>query len=426
MGFGPAEPVRMSAGGPESAPDVSDSCPGGDLLPPIPDALSALPGLMGEVQEWITSTMYKPHWGVAGLVTLALIDYMAMTHTRIASRSGLAMGEFFMVLAPSAFGKESLRTPFRKLAEHAMRERLTLPDLHFSAPSSMQGLQEMLMGSRAMAMLPDEFGDWIAKGDKEHHREQAMAHLMQVYGNPFGTVDVPRAISRKLTPVKEPRMVLFGTSTGARFSEVINGSIADRGFLNRFVMLPVGDDPLEIGNESDDPLAYEIPQALATLAKRICSGGQTITFDEDATEYKRAHLRAVLDPLADSDNRLAGRLNEQAARIAAAFAMNEGRCVIDVRDMAAAYEIREGLYQRTAAFFASEASLTGDNPTMRALEQVRNVLKRNGSMSRSRLRDNARQFRRLSVREQSDVLRALVVEGVVQDIAGRLYWTEGN
>jgi len=426
LGFGPAEPVRMSAGGPKAAPDGPDSCPGPDILPPIPEALCALPGRMGEVQEWIVSTMYKPHWGVAGLVTLALMDFMAMMNTRIASRSGLAMGEFFMVLAPSAFGKESLRTPFRKLSEFAMRERLALADLHFSAPSSMQGLQEMLMGSRAMAMLPDEFGDWIAKGDKEHHREQAMAHLMQVYGNPFGTVDVPRAISKKLTPVKEPRMVLFGTSTGARFSEVINGSIADRGFLNRFVMLPVGDGPLEIGSLTDDPLAYEIPQALASLAKRICPGAQTLTFDDDAIEYKNAHLRAVLDPLSDSDNRLAGRLSEQAARIAAAFALNEGRCVIDVRDMAAAFEIREGLYQRTAAFFASEASLTGDNPTMRALEQARNTLKRHGSMSRSRLRDHARQFRRLSVREQNDVIRALIVEGVVQEVAGRLYWNEGN
>lgn len=417
MGEVHAEPPRNAhtADTPEPAPEVH---------PTLPASLCALPGRLGEVQGYIASTMYQPHDGAAGLVALALVDYLAMAHTRIASRSGLAMGEFFLVLAPSAFGKESLRLPFRKLAEFCARERIPLPDLHFSAPSSMQGLQSMLVASPCVCMLPDEFGDWIAKGEKDQYREQAMAHLMQVYGNPFGTVDVPRAVTRTLPAVHNPRMVLFATTTGARFVEVINGSLADRGFLNRFVMLPIAADGLHIGDENNDPMAYEIPHALASLAKAIGKGGQTLTFDSDAEEYKRMHLRMHLHPLAERDGRLAGRINEQAIRFAAALALNEGRCVIDSRDMARAYEIREGLYTATADYFQAEAVLTGDNPTMRAFEQVRALLKKNGSLKRSELQKYSRQFRRLGVREQGDVVRALIVNGHAREKDGRVFSLE--
>lgn len=421
MGPGVVPPMgEARAEAPRNAHTADRDEPAPEVRPELPASLCALPGRLGEVQDYIASTMYQPHAGAAGLVALALVDYLAMAQTRIASRSGLAMGEFFLVLAPSAFGKESLRLPFRKLAEYCARERIALPDLHFSAPSSQQGLQAMLIASRCVCMLPDEFGDWIAKGEKDQYREQAMAHLMQVYGNPFGTVDVPKAITRSLPPVREPRMVLFGTTTGERFVEVINGSLADRGFLNRFVMLPIARDGLEIGDENDDPLAYEIPQALASLAKAIAKGGQTLTFDADAAEYKRLHLRMHLHPLAERDKRLGGRINEQATRFAAAFALNDGRCVIDSRDMARGYEIREGLYAATAAYFEAEAVLTGDNPTMRALSQVRGLMQRNASLTRSRLRDMSRQFRRLGVREQSDVLRAAAIDQILYEKDGRV------
>lgn len=412
--------VRMNAKASRNAPEADPEPAAMLALPPVPPSLCALPGRLGEVQGWIAATMYKPHAAVAGLAAIGLVHFMAMERTRVLSRGGLAMGEFFLVLAPSAFGKEALRTPFRKLAEFCARERLALPDLHYSAPSSQQGLQEMLMASRAVGMLPDEFGDWIAKGDKDAHREQAMAHLMQVYGNPFGTVDVPRAITRKLVPVKEPRLLLFATSTGERFAEVVNGSIADRGFLNRFVVLPVGDDRLEIADANDDPALYEIPPALASLAMTICPGEKVVSFEPDVIAFRAHHLRTVLDPLATRDNRLAGRLNEQATRMAAAFALADGRCVIDGRDMAMAYEIREALYARTAAMFEADATLSADTTQGRALEQVRMVLKKHASLKRSRLRDLSRQYRRLTYREQDDLLRLLVNEGLARIEDGRL------
>lgn len=431
LDLGPTPQPRMgrnnlSASGsrpPRNAPEADDPPPATATLPPLPASLCALPARLGEVQGWIAATMYKPHMGVAGLAALGLVHFMAMDRSRVLSRGGLGMGEFFLVLAPSAFGKEALRTPFRKLVEFAARERLPLPDLHYSAPSSQQGLQEMLMASRAVGMLPDEFGDWIAKGDKDAHREQAMAHLMQVYGNPFGTVDVPRAITRKLLPVRDPRLLIFATSTAERFSEVVNGSIADRGFLNRFVILPVGGDRLEIAPQNDDPRAYEIPPALVSLARSICPGEKVVDFEPDVLAYRDHHLRTVLDPLATRDNRLAGRLNEQASRMAAALALADGRKTIDGRDMAMAYEIREALYARTVAMFEEDATLSADHPQMRALEQVRNVLKNRASFPRAHVVNFSRQFRRLSLREQEDVLRALVNEGSARIEGGRIYST---
>lgn len=429
VGFGPAEPVRMSAAAPKQAPDGPDACPGPDVLPPIPDALCALPevlltlpGRMGEVQDWLLSIMYKPHAGVAGLLAIALVDYIGLRTTRIASRGGLALADWFLVLAPTAFGKETLRTAFRKVSEFAAREGIDLSPLHFSAPSSEQGLQKTLLDAGGtIAMLPDEFGDWMFKGEKDQHRGRAMAHMMTIYGNPFGVVQPPASLSSsKLGPVRNPRMVLFGTSTGRRFMEVINGSVADSGFLNRFVILPVGNDKVEIGEENDDPLAYEIPPALQALVKRIGGGAQTLVFDDDASEYKKAHLRAVIEPIAERDTRLGGRLNEQAMRIAAALALNDGRCVIELLDMARGYEIRQALYERTAEYFGAEMVLSDDNPTMRAMEQLKAVLKKHKSIPRSHLVNYSRQLRALHIREQQEVIRALIINGFAYENGGRL------
>jgi len=427
LDMGPGPEVRIGrkpdarATTSEGGQAADDVLPASEPLPPLPASLCALPGLLGETQRWIARTMYRPHDGVAGLVALALVYYLAMPFVRIASRDGLGMGEFFQVLAPTGFGKESLRAPFRKLAKWAASQRMIQPDLHYNAPSSQQGLQEMLAANRCLVVIPDEFGEWIAKGEKEPHREQCMGHLMHVYGNPNGTVETPRAVTNKLPPVNEPRVLLFATSTERRFMEAMSGSIAERGFLNRFLTLPVGSESLEIGPLNNDPSVYCIPDALKTIAANILEAGALVTFDADAAAYSDAHLRAVLGPLQLNDNRLAGRLNEQAIRIAAAIVISEGRNVIDVRAMAMAYEIREGLYERTAAMFADDGCLNDVHPSAQALEQIRGLLKKHDSLKLSDLQRRSRKYAALSLNERATVVRTAQVERLARLEDGRLH-----
>lgn len=426
LDMGPGPEVRMG-GGPhveahERAQRADTPEPAPNTLPPVPEALCALPCRLGEVQGWAMSTMLRPHAGVAGLAALALVDYLAMPRVRIASRSGLAMGEFFMVMAPSGFGKEALRMPFRKVAAYAARKGIALPDLHHSAPSSQQGLQEMLVANPCLAMLPDEFGDWIAKGAKEPHREQAMSHLMHVYGNPFGVVDVPRSLSNSLKPVQCPRVLLFATSTGERMVEVLNGSLADRGFLNRFVMLPIaGHEAPLAGDIFGAATDYEIPPVLRALVDDISSAPELLTIDADAREYSNAHFRAELARLEDDDNVLAGRLHEQSLRIAACLALADGRQNIGVRDVAMGYEIRQGLYVRTRAFFDDAGNLGDGHPTAIAYEQCRRLFERHQSMKRSRLVGLSRLYRRLPPRERNDIVRGLIADGIVYEREKRLF-----
>src|SRR3546814_14542154 len=82
-------------------------------------------------------------------------------------------------------------------------------------------------------------------------------------------------------------------------------------------------------------------------------------FDAGAQALYEKHDAEVLDPLKFSDHRLAGRLNEQAFKLAALLALFDKRTVISAGDLSTAYAIREGLYRRPASLIGYDGALSG-------------------------------------------------------------------
>lgn len=392
------------------------------ILPDFPAELLDMPHGLGELQRWILGTMPYPSAAMAGFTAWATLAHFAMATIKIeSSPDWLGVNEQFLLLAPTGFGKESTRKPFVKLTEAlkgyprpAGAGNLwlsNLPRLQFNAPASLQGLHKELQGHRAQTFLADEFADWLGHSASDSHKQQALGYITQAYSKAFGTLAAPAAVTKEYVPVENPRVLVFATTTAEHILETITASHADRGALNRFVILVAEQDRLP-KNRSIRPQAFIPPPALVDLLAWLAAlpVDTIVSFDEDAWALYEAHDEAVLDPLKFSDNRLAGRLNEQAFKLAALIALSDRRIVVDVRDLSIAYAIREGLYHRAASLIGYDGALSGMHATGRALEQLRQLLKKKPFIFRSHLEKVSHQYSKLHVRERDQVVAALIQE----------------
>jgi len=401
------------------------------ILPEFPDDLLALPHGLGYLQAWILGYMTYPSPAMAGLTAWATLAHFAMPHIRIESRRGLSTNEQFLLLAPTGFGKEDLRTPFEAITA-ALQDHprptgagnlwlAGLPRIQHSAPASQQGLHKLLEAHRAQTFLADEFAEWLGHTASDSHKQQALGHIMQAYSRAFSTLSAPAAVTTEYKAVEHPRVLIFATSTAERMLETITASQADSGALNRFVILAGEQDRLP--KRYDVAVSdYKPPARLIDLVAWILAlpSDTCVSLDADALALYREHDAAVLDPLKFRDPRLAGRLNEQAFKLAGLIALSDRRLVIRAADLRVAYAVREGIYHRAASLIGYDGSLSGMHATGRALEQLRQHFEKKAGVYRSDLPKLSRQFARLSIPERDAVMRALQSEGVARLEGARL------
>lgn len=418
----------------QDARKAGEDMQGGASLPEFPAELLALPHGLGRLQDWILGYMRYPSAAAAGITALATLAHFAMAHVVVDSDDGLGLNEQFLLLAPTGFGKEDLRKPFAKLADAlSARPRPAnagnlwpahLPHLQYSAPASQQGLHQLLEKHQAQTFLSDEFAEWLSHAASDSHKQQALGHFMQAYSKATSTIAAPAAVTKEYKPVNSPRILIFATSTAERLLETVTASHADSGAINRFVILVAEQDRIAkryAPYGEDQGAKYQPPAAVVDLVEWVAALSETtVRLDPDAYALYVAHDAAVLDPLKFADYRLAGRLNEQALKMAALVALSDRRTLIDVRDLAIAYAIREGLYRRAASMFGIDGALSGMHNTGRALEQIRLHLVAKPFVYRSNLAKVSRKFAALSVPEREAVLRAVQTEGFAKLDGGRL------
>jgi len=189
--------------------------------------------------------------------------------------------------------------------------------------------------------------------------------------------------------------------------------------LNRFVIAVAEQD--RIAKRYDVTGKHFVPPAtlIDLIAWISALEDTTVTLSDQARAYYIEHDSTVIEPLSFRDPRLAKRLTEQAFKMAALIALSDRRTEIDVHDLAVAYAVREGLYQRTAALIGFDGALSGMHQTGRALEQLRQRLEAKPFIYRANLPKESRQFSKLSLPEREAVIRALISEGWAKVDGGR-------
>src|SRR5690606_25216236 len=144
--------------------------------------------------------------------------------------------------------------------------------------------------------LADESADWLGHSASDSHKQQALGHITQAYSEAFGTLAAPAAITTEYEAVQHPRVLVFATPTAEHILETIAASHADRGALNRFVILPAEQGRLK-KNRRIRGEAFQPPGAVVDLVAWIATleADTPITFADEAWALYEAHDEAVLD-----------------------------------------------------------------------------------------------------------------------------------
>ena len=397
------------------------------ILPAYPDSLLELPGALGAVQDFIFNRMTYPSRALAGFATFATLTPFAQTNVTIKSRDGLGFNEYYMILAPTGFGKEDLRRPIELLDRlsnelHAENGTGNLagavkpasPAILHAAPSSAQGAHQQLEQNRSAIWLADELAEWLKHSHRPgSHVQMALGYFMQAYTRATGWIHPGHAVTNQYEPVENPRVSIMATSTAEAALSTMTRDQADAGSYNRFLIFP-GDQ--ELPPKRYEGLVYEPSQDVVELVLHLKTQppGTQIAFSKDGWQAFKRLDELMAEPIKRRDALLGGRLSEQAIKMAALIALAHDRRQMEPQDLMTAFDIRCGIYERAFALAAHEGSLDGLHETGEAAKQVEALFRRKAGMHRSTAIKDSKKMQKLPVHLQKAVLDYLFDNGVCE------------
>lgn len=379
-------------------------------LPPFPETLMDLPYQLGELQAYIFGRMTYPSVATAGITALATLTAFAQTNITIKSRDGLGFNEYYLIMAPTGFGKEDLRKPISILDKSSTGCLKDGVELIYSAPSSMQGLHSVLEENRSVMALSDEFAEWMAQMDKNSVKKAAMGYLMQIYTKALGTIHPGHAVSFKYKDVNNPRLSIIATSTAEAMFETMTREQAESGTHNRWVMY-VGET--ELPQKRYEGLVYEPDDKLVEYIKWLkMQRGSEVSFTAQGYKKYKELDQKLAEPVKRKDGLLGGRLSEQAIKMAGLIALADKRFEISPADIEMGFDIRVGLYNRMNALVEAEGVMKNLHSTSAAKDQLEKLFGKKPHIYKSQLDKLSRKYEKLSVYERKLVIDALINEGI--------------
>ncbi|MBS1181951.1 MAG: hypothetical protein H6Q99_1831 [Proteobacteria bacterium] len=391
----------------------------------FPAALTHVPGLVGDITNWITATARRPNRVLALGAALTLV--------------GTAMGRFWagptlsstvlymLALAPSGVGKDHALQQIKRLLSAARMTRTIGPDEFISMPAVIHFIER-----EPLSLCPmDEFGAFLKRINAKRASgfERGISKIMRsVWGTNFGLMTTPEWAATPAHTIRAPALSIYGASTPEDFFEALDGGDVSNGFLNRFTLLTVS-TRTEDREPALPPLT--VPEKLSESLRRLFGGGNPLTVasrlhetDIDIDPFvipwapgaEAVYISFQRDILAwqdrdpDAENFI-GRAAEMAVRMATIRAGGRDPVApqITVDDMdwgrAVALWSARTLY-RMGRLYISETDFQAD-----ANRVLRIIDKEGGEISQETLR--ARMKNRLRARELREVIETLEDTGAI-------------
>lgn len=351
----PASVSSPAPAPPTSTPSVSSPvAPWSDVRVPAGasplEALTYVPGLVGDITEWIIRGARRPNrvmaLGVASVVIGTLIG------RRIEGPTESATHLFVINLAPTGYGKDWPLQCGVKLMEVAGAGDLLGPQEWASAP----GLIQRLIRNPLMVCFMDELGDELALVNSANGNAYVtkIIGLMKKCYNAFGTIISAEKVDKESEKIVWPAPSIVGAATPETFFKSLRPRDLESGFANRLMVLPFEghkrpsecDPPAHAGQPPAELIAglKRLPRQ-ASISDQLLDTlvGQSPTPKRDrigwgpgASEVYFAFSRKM-DALEDTNHQqyeLGMRACENAVRLATIAAVGRNSPVVDREDIA--------------------------------------------------------------------------------------------
>jgi len=309
------------------------------------DALTYVPGLVGDVVRWTVACAPRPNRMMALGSALGVVGTVIGRHI-MTPREG-ATHLFIAILLKSGWGKDVPLQCGAKLVELALGPSALASGQFASAP----GLEEALVLEPRMISFADELGDelMVIKNQGGNPYVGKLTGLLKKLYNRWNTIITASTISRgKSKTILWPAFTIVGAATPDMFYRSFAQSDLESGFLNRWLVLPYAAyrrAPLQKTTASADRPPAELVQALKGLPQqptalhRPADGSpperQQVLWGAGAEDVYFAFSRRM-DELQDGNQRrfeLAMRTIENVDRLATIVAVGRGSASVDIEDI---------------------------------------------------------------------------------------------
>lgn len=393
----------------ETSPPSFDDVPQGEL----PDFMTQLPGLVGEITDWITDCAMYPQRALSLGAALTLVGTAAGRHLAGPTKSGTHL--YVITLAPSGSGKDHPLTLIAPILSAADMRQHIGPSQFISMPAVINFLARSPLAVCAM----DEFGSFLKRINSKRASgfEGAISGMMRtVWGCSFKTMATPEWAGRASETIASPAMSIFGAVTAEEFYASLEGGDVTNGVLNRFLIIETKSMPEEVTplcDSSDIPKSitdglkaiYNRPGASMLSQSTMTPAFDRLTISTEGEAIRKKMVKEIrakgtAEPMIAP---FFARTAENAIRLATIVAIGEGKKEIDATTMS---------WARSFALWSSEALAKGaglyiaDSDNQAMANAVRRVLEaRKGRIKR---RDLIRALQhRYKARELEEVIRGL-------------------
>lgn len=412
---------------PETGGDGEEEieCCGGESIPDQLEPYTRVPGAVGDIVDWITSTARRPNRVLALGAAISVIG--TLIGRRVAGPTRSATHLYIVTVAPATAGKDHPRRCILPLFE-AIQAGV---HVHLGDITSQSGFNRVMKASPLCIVVIDEIAGFLGRitSPKSSYWERRLSgKLREQWSCSFGAIGTMTAADYSDTHIQCPAMSVFGTSTDAEFWSVLQGGEVENGFFSRFLVLnsnyqaPDQDPP-------GDP--FKVPPALAArLAELYLWDGNPLTTarlndpeihfnpcvlpwaDRQAHARYRELLQWVEGELDNDMSKQAylGRVAEMAIRLATirAAGRNGSAARIDLSDITWGADVASiaitGMINQAINTLAQTAR--GE-----FTEKLIGIIRRHGSITRRKLQHRIKG--RYRTQEVNDMLSQAIEAGII-------------
>jgi hypothetical protein len=406
----------------------------------FPDDALRLPGLIGELADWIMATSMFPCrlFATAAAITAVGGAVGRQVYTGV-PRSSTSL--YWLTIAPTGGGKD-----WPQEAVKAVYRAAGLGHILKSAVSSSAKLGMTLAEQPAQIQIIDEVGKVLRKFVSRNSSSQEMSLLddyCSVWGKNMGSFEPEGVTTRTDTVIHRPCLTFYGATTPTNFFSQLRSAQVAGGFLNRFLVLQRHQrvEPVENPVPADDvpPMFVEALQTLRTWQDgKQLQAYSTLADDSErpppafivpATPeaealMKEAQVKAramVIQSDHDPVLEVYARAAEMVKRMAAILACgrhwrNMAACRIEAQDVTFASNLVEW---SMASFVEGLRNHMAENEHQANAKMVLDIIRKGKGREVSRSDLYRRVDNRIQARELSGIIANLVEAGSVEIIEER-------